>query len=386
MSKHDFSREEFATRLTRTRAAIAAAGLDWLVAIHPVSIHWLTGSDAKSYQEFQCLLISAQPGPLVILTREGERNEFRDDALVDEIYTHGGREPDDPIAALDELRKKFGLKGKRIGIEVPAYYLHPYDYLRLKDLFGEDLVAEPTHLINELKMAKSEQEQVYIRKAASLGDDAMDVLAASLQCGRTELELSGEVYRSLLAAGSWLAGSPMNLVSGERSCFSHGAPTMREVQQGDIVNVEYGATWKRYTSTIGRQFHMGEPTARVKELYAIQKEACDICIAEIRAGVPAVVPHEAAKKFIADAGYDHGRVHLSGYAIAPGFPPGWAEPLHMFGGNPYTLQAGMVVSVEPPIFLGDEHIGVRLIDNVMVTETGCELLSRFSRDIVVING
>ena len=64
MSKHDFSTEEFASRLARTRAAIADAGLDWLLVFHPVSIHWLTGSDAKSYQEFQCLFVAAADKPL----------------------------------------------------------------------------------------------------------------------------------------------------------------------------------------------------------------------------------------------------------------------------------------------------------------------------------
>ena len=87
MSKQDFTADEFNARRQRARDAIAAAGLDWLVVFHPVSIRWLTGSDAKSYQEFQCLLISARPGPIVILTRDGERNEFRDDALVDELHT-----------------------------------------------------------------------------------------------------------------------------------------------------------------------------------------------------------------------------------------------------------------------------------------------------------
>ena len=59
MSKHDFAAEEFASRRARAREAIGAAGLDWFLAIHPVSIRWLTGSDAKSYQEFQCLLVPA---------------------------------------------------------------------------------------------------------------------------------------------------------------------------------------------------------------------------------------------------------------------------------------------------------------------------------------
>jgi Xaa-Pro dipeptidase len=86
---------------------------------------------------------------------------------------------------------------------------------------------------------------------------------------------------------------------------------------------------------------------------------------------------------IAEAGLDRARVHLSGYGLAPGSPPTWAEPIHLFGGSLYTLQAGMVVTVEPPIFLGDEHLGARIIDNLLITDDGAQLLSRFSRDLIV---
>jgi Xaa-Pro dipeptidase len=384
MSKHDFTIDEFSSRRERVREAIAQAGLDWLVAFHPVSIHWLTGSDGKSYQEFQCLLISAKPGPVTVLTREGERNEFQDDALVDQLFAYGGSEPEDPIGAFERLAGSLDLQRARVGIEVPAYYLHPHHYVRIKQFLGEALVAEPTDLVHDLKLVKSETELTYIRQAAKIADTAMGVFADSLVEGRSELEIAGNVYQSLLTSGSGLAASTLNLVSGERSCYSHGAPTERKLRQGDFGSVEYGSAYKRYTSTIGRQFCIGPPTPRMLELYDLVRRAADAGIAQIRAGVPAVVPHEAAKKVIADAGLDRGRVHTSGYGLAPGFPPTWGEPMHMFGGSRYTLQAGMVVTVEPPVFLGDEHLGARIIDNVLVTDDGAELLSRFSRDLIVV--
>lgn len=384
MSKHDFTAEEIASRRARVREAIGTAGLDWFLAIHPVSIRWLTGSDAKSYQEFQCLLISAKPGPICVLTRDGERQEFRDDALVDELRTWGGGEPEDPIAALAQLAGSLGVKGTRVGMEVPGYYLHPHHYVQIKQLFGESRVVEATNLIHDLTLVKSETELGYIREAARIADVAMARFATSLGVGRSELEIAAEVYHALLSSGSGLAASPINLVSGERSCFSHGAPTDRKLRRGDFGNVEYGATCKRYTSTIGRQFCLGEPTARMRELYDLVRKASDACIAEIRAGVPAVVPHEAAKRVIAEAGLDRARVHLSGYGLAPGSPPTWAEPIHLFGNSAYTLQAGMVVTVEPPVFLGDECLGARIIDNVLITTDGAQLLSHFSRDLIVI--
>lgn len=385
MSKHDFSEVEFHARRSRVRDALRVAGLEWLVIFHPVSIHWLTGSDAKSYQEFQCLLFSAEPGPVVVLTREGERNEFRDDALVDEIWTWGGGEPEDPIKAFERLANSLALRQSRVGMEVPAYYLHPHHYLRLKHFLAGALVAEPTDLVHELKLVKSSTELSYIRQASRIADEAMSAFAQSLKEGRTELEVAGDTYHSLLTSGSGLAASPINLVSGERSCFSHGAPTDRRLRCGDFGSVEYGAAFKRYTATIGRQFSMGPPTARMRELYELVRRASDACIAEIRAGVPAVAPHEAAKKVIAESGLDHSRVHTTGYGLAPGFPPTWGEPVHMLGGDTHTLQAGMVLTVEPPVFVGEERLGARIIDNVLVTPDGAELLSQYSRDLIVVD-
>src|SRR5688500_8132638 len=158
MSKHDFPIEEFDTRRSRVRDAIAAAGLDWMLVFHPVSMHWLTGTDAKSYQEFQCLLISAAPGPVIVLTREGERNEFEADAVADQIWTWGGSEPEDPIAAFERIARSLNLHLSRVGMEVPAYYLHPHHYVQIKQVLGGALVAEPTTLIHDLKLVKSPME------------------------------------------------------------------------------------------------------------------------------------------------------------------------------------------------------------------------------------
>jgi Xaa-Pro dipeptidase len=384
MSKNDFTVEEFMSRRARVRAALADAGLDWLIIFHPVSIHWLTGSDAKSYQEFQCLMISAKASPLTILTREGERAEFEDDALVDEVLTFGGGENEDAIGVFERIARARGMITARIGMEVPAYYLHPHDYIRLKKLFGKSLIAEPTTLVHDLKMVKSQAEIAYIREAARKADIAMQVFADALKEGRSELAVAGKVYEALLSADSGIAASQINLVSGERSGFSHGPPTERKLRPGDFGSVEYGATHRRYTSTIGRQFSIGPPTRRMIELYDVVRRACDACIAEIRDGVPATVPHEAAKKVIADAGFERWRVHTSGYGLAPGFPPTWGEPVHMIGGSTYTLRAGMVLSIEPPIFIAEEKLGARIIDNVLVTQYGAELLSRLSRDLIVI--
>jgi Xaa-Pro dipeptidase len=384
MSKDDFSREEFAARLARVRAAMAAARLDWLIAIHPVSIHWLTGSDAKSYQEFQCLLVGAGEEPLTVLVRAGEVNEFAADSLADQIVGWGGGVSEDPLAAFERLSRRLGLAGRRIGLEVPAYYLHPYHYRGLLEILGRDRVVDATSLIGDLKLVKSPAEIGYIRAAAALADQAMGEFETALAAGASELQLAGRIYASLLANGSGLAASPINLVSGPRSAFSHGAPTTRRLLDGDFGNVEFGATVRRYTSTIGRQFALGQPSARMLELYSLVRRAADAMIATIHDGVPAAAVHEAARDVIAGAGLDSCRVHLSGYGLGPGFPPSWAEPLQMLDASPYVLQAGMVVTVEPPVFVGAEGLGARIIDNLLVTTRGAELLAAHPRDLIIV--
>lgn len=384
MAKEDFTLAEFADRLARLRVQMAERGLDWLIAIHPASIHWLTGSDAKSYQEFQCLLIGAGSQPLIVLARHGEVNEFEACSLADEVHGFGGGETEDPIAAFAGIARRHGVIGKRIGLEVPAFYLHPYHYLALRDLLGPERTVDATSLIADLKLVKSKAEIGYIRSAAALCDKGIGRFITELKPGKSELALAGAVYEELLKHDSGIAASPINLVSGPRSAFSHGAPTERRLLEGDFGNVEFGAAWKRYTATIGRQFAIGEPGPRMQALYDTVRRASDAMIATIRAGVPATLPHEAAKRIIADAGLEPYRVHLSGYSLGPGFPPSWAENLALIGGSRHRLEAGMVVTVEPPVFIGKEGLGARIIDNVLVTETGAELLSGVSRDLIIV--
>src|SRR5205823_5812745 len=137
------------------------------------------------------------------------------------------------------------------------------------DLLGAALVAEPNNLVHDLKLVKSPAEIALIREAARIADHAMEACVGAFCEGRTELEVAGAVYHALLTAGSGLPASTINLVSGERLGFSHGAPTLRRVRAGDGGNVEFGAAYKRYTVTLGRQFSLGSPPARIREIYDI---------------------------------------------------------------------------------------------------------------------
>jgi Xaa-Pro dipeptidase len=385
MSKADFTAEEFESRRRRVRDAVKAAGLDWMILFHPVSIHWLTGSDAKGFQAFQCLLVSADDDRLVMFTRESECAEFQDDALYDELFVWGAPEPEDPVTALEGHLKRLGILGKRVGMEVPAYYLHAAHYGRMKSMLGASLVAEPSNLVHDLKLVKSDAELAYIREAARINDRTIDTLRQELRPGRSELDIVAEILKTMLASGGGFPPTPPNFVSGPRASFSHGAPTSRLLQRGDTGNAEYCVTFKRYPSSIGRQFSLGPPSKRLSELFAITRAAGDACIAAIRDGVPALEPHNAAKRVTSEHGMDRHRVHLTGYGLAPAVPPATAEPITLFGDSRYVLRSGMVLSICLPLFIADEQIGVRLVDTVLVTASGCERLTTQPRELIVVD-
>jgi Xaa-Pro dipeptidase len=384
MSKHDFPLTEFQDRHSRVRAAMERAGIDLLVVVAPIHINYLIGTPAKGYQEFEALLFTLEPGPLVMVTRLPEVPMMMAESLAEEVRGWGGREPEDPVAALGVIMKEKGYLGRRVGLEVPYYYLHPYEHRKLVDLLGDSLVMDATEIIGRIKLTKSAAEIAYTRRAAQILDKAMVTCIASIAEGKTEREVSAEIHHTLLASGSDIPSSPMNFLTGPRSAYAHAEPSDRVIQPGDFMHIQFGAHYRRYCCTIGRQLCLGKPTARMGEVYRVAREAGDACIAAMRAGVPATVPHEVAKTVIAEAGMDRYRLHMTGYAVGAAFPPSWVEPLVLESGCPFTLEAGMVIAVEPPLFGLEDGLGVRIIDNVLVTETGVEYLSQTTRDLIIL--
>ncbi len=384
MSKDFFTREEFETRQRNVRRAMEKAGIELLLVIAPIHINYLIGSPAKGYQEFQMLFFPLEPGPLTIISRLPEVPMLRAESLADDVIGWGGREPEDPLEVFSRVMRDKGYQNLRVGLEVPNYYLHPNDHLKLVDLLGENLVMDATDLIGDQKLVKSPAEIEYVRASAAILDKAMETCCSAVAAGRTERQISADVHHTLLHEGSDIPASQMNFLTGPRSAFAHGEPTDRVLEDGDFMHIQFGALYRRYCVTIGRQLCLGTPSARMREIYQVARDAGDACMAEMRAGVPATRPHEAAKKVIVDAGLDAYRLHMTGYAVGAAYPPSWIEPLIVDGGSRYTLKAGMVIAVEPPLFGLEEGLGVRLVENVLVTETGCERLTQTTRELILL--
>ena len=385
MSKNDFEISEFEKRHSRVRLEMEKSGIELLLVFAPANINNLIGTPSKGYQEFQVLFFPLKPDKLTIITRLPDSPHLKAESLADEVIGWGGREPEDPIDVMKRVMRERNFSGLQTGVEVPYYYLHPYDYKKIIDLIGDSLVKDATDLIGSIRLTKSPAEIEYVKKAAHILDKSMETCLKSINAGKTERQVSADIHHTLLLSGSDIPSSPMNFLTGPRSAFAHAEPSDRVISNGDFMHIQFGAHWKRYCCTIGRQISLGKPTQRMLDIYQVARDAVDACIEVIKPNVPATVPHEAAKNIISKAGMDSYRLHMTGYAVGAAFPPSWVEPLVLESNCPYILQEGMVIAVEPPLFGFEDGLGVRVIENVLISSNGTQALCKTTRDLIMLD-
>jgi len=380
----DFPKDEYLNRQKKVRAAMEKEGIELLMVHQPVNINYLTGSRAKGWQTYQVLFFTLKEGPLTFLTRLPEIPEVRDMSLIDDILPYGGREPENPIDVVAAIMQEKSYLNLRVGMEAPQYYLVPDEYNQLNALLGTAKVCEPNTLIQDIKLVRSPAELAFIKKAVEMTDAGMDAAIDAMRKGSTEHEVSAAIHQCIISMGSDPPASPLNICMGDRSHYSHWQPGDIKLQSGDFGHIQFGPSYKRYSSTIGRQVCLGRPSVRQKEIYQIARDATEAVMAQMKEGVPGADMHKVAREVISKAGMDHGRIHSTGYAMGMAFPPSFVDAGVLDGDSKYILKAGMVVAVEPPVFIWDECLGARLIQNVLVTESGVEQLPKTTLDLIEI--
>jgi Xaa-Pro aminopeptidase len=267
-------------------------------------------------------------------------------------------------------------KAVRIGFEAQAVTVEQHRDLR-KRLPGRRLV--PTKdLIAELRAVKDADEIAAIRRAVAVADRvALDVLAA-LRPGQRERDVAALVNYWLQLRGARKHSFDTIVASGPRSALVHAQPGERRIRKRDLVLLDFGAVVDGYCSDLTRTVTLGRPTPKQREVFDIVLAAQKAAKEAIRPGVYEWQVDAAARRIIAQAGYaeyfGHGLGHGVGRAIHE-FPA-----LNRPGKR--RLRAGMVVTVEPGIYLPGWG-GVRIEDMVLVTADGCETLSRAPRELQI---
>ena len=171
------------------------------------------------------------------------------------------------------------------------------------------------------------------------------------------------------------------VAGGPTAALPHYRPSLnaRALQRGDFLLIDFGAIVDGYASDITRTFVVGQATEKQNEIYALVLESMQTGIDAMRAGVPGDVPHEAAKQIILDSPYAKD-IFLSPLGHGVGLEVHELPKMGLNRGE--ILEPGMVVTVEPGIYIPG-YGGVRIEDTVLVTESGCEVLTSFPNETLI---
>ena len=283
----------------------------------------------------------------------------------------------DPAEVFHAACHALQLDQKRLGLE--AYKMRVLE-LRLLEQAAQALACEPADaLVAQLRLIKDADEIAAMRRAVQIAEQALDDVIDAVRVGLTERQIANLLTQALLQHGAeGLAFDPL-IQSGPNTALPHATAGERVVQSGDALLLDFGVTVAGYNSDITRTFVMGQTAAELKKIYELVKQANLAGRAAARPGVSGQDVDRAARKVIADGGYGPYFTHRTGHGLGlEGH-----EPPYMVEGNTVPLEAGNTFTIEPGIYV-PELGGVRIEDDVLITENGAESLTTADRELRVI--
>ncbi len=267
------------------------------------------------------------------------------------------------------------LKIKRLGVE--AHKMTLLEARRIEENSGAVILVSTTGWLEALRIKKAESEVTLLRKAITLAEKACAEAIEHIKPGVDEATIAYQIVDHLGRHGCKEAFDSI-VASGERSAMPHGKPTTRKIQKGDVVIIDMGALFQGYHSDVTRTVCVGEVSEEKKKVFEVLQKAQEAAYKTIRPGSAAKEADLAARKVIAEAGYGDYFSHGLGHGI--GLEIHEAPTLRRTSDQ--VLEAGMVVTVEPGVYIPGKF-GMRLEDDVLVTETGCEVLTTLPQKLKV---
>lgn len=252
-------------------------------------------------------------------------------------------------------------------------------YLELQEgLSGVDL--KPTEgLIESLRRVKEPEEVEAIRRACGLVDRAFEQILSVLKEGISERDVAIELEFMLRGMGADKTGFDSIIAFGPHSAHPHARPTDRRLERGQFVKMDFGALMNGYNSDITRTVVFGPATDRHREIYGIVQEAQQRALDTLRPGLTGKEVDAAARDLITERGY--------GEQFGHGLGHGLGREVHDGGSlntqSELVMEPGQVWTIEPGVYI-EGFGGVRIEDDVVVTDSGCEVLTTASKEFRVI--
>lgn len=332
-----------------------------LLFIEPcTSMLYFSGIKFDPTERLTALIIPQEANPFV-LCPAFEEERVRKNTKIDEVFVW--EEADNPFNVLSDTLSKMGITTGVMAVEPSVRY---FVFTQLKEKFGHFTFINGDIISNEVRMIKTETELQFIREATKLTDEKIANAIKDVKVGMTELELSTKIGDALVQFG-------------ENTAIPHANASKRKLKEGDVIIIDASHSYEGFMSDLTRTFYFGEPTAEMCKIHSIIHDAQSAAIDTIKAGMTCESIDKAARSIIEKAGYGKYFIHRVGHSLGMDVH----EPPYLVSGNRRRLESGMVFTVEPGIYLPNKF-GIRLEDDVAVTDDGCELLSTRVKEMKII--
>jgi Xaa-Pro dipeptidase len=281
-------------------------------------------------------------------------------------------------AIFTDAIKDLRLSGQKLGVEPRQLRLLEYTYLR--GACDDTQLVDGSVIFAALRAKKDAEEISCMRQAVKIAEDALMATLTKVKIGATEKEVAGELFLQLISHGSdiSLPFSPI-VAAGPNGANPHSQPSLRHLVAGDLLIVDWGASYGGYVSDLTRTFAVGEIDPLAEKIHKIVQEANSAGRAAGRPGVSCADVDLATRQVIEEAGFGPKFTHRTGHGIGMECH----EEPYIRSDNQQLLEVGMAYTVEPGIYLAGIN-GVRIEDDMVVTADGTESLSTMNREIRVV--
>ncbi|MCA1053810.1 Xaa-Pro peptidase family protein [Rossellomorea aquimaris] len=338
------------------------------------NVFYLTNFHTDPHERLMGLFVFPEADPFVIVPGM-EARQVKDAGWNDEVIGYSDHE--NPWDFINEAIEKRGVKGDKVGFEAEVLtYGRSQSFLAN---FKQADVINVEDKLNNMRVVKDEQEIEIMRRAAEMADFGVEVGIGALKEGITEMEVLAKVEYELKKKGIREMSFSTMVLFGEKAGDPHGNPGSRRLKAGDLVLFDLGVVLEGYTSDITR-------TVAFKSVSDKQREIYDTVLKAELASLEASKPgnrigdlDQIARDIITEAGYGNYFPHRIGHGLGINvheFP----SMSHL---NEGILKKGMTYTIEPGIYV-PEIGGVRIEDDVLITEEGYETLTKFPKELQII--
>lgn len=352
-------------RLSRVRENMERAGLTQIVATSTASVYYLTGYWVEPMERMLALYIDTKDGCALYA------NALFGLAPQNGLEMHIHTDADDPTA---ELSRR--LRPGKLGVDKgwTSRFLIP-----LLEARGDVRPVLGSAPVDDARLQKDAEEIALMRKASEINDAVMAETVRAIREGMTEEELCAVTEAAYAGYGADRSSEGLILSFGPNGADPHHAPCGDRLKRGQSIVMDIYRPIGRYWCDMTRTAFLGEADGESRRVYEAVRAANEAAEAMIRPGVPMCDIDEAARRVIREAGYGDRFTHRLGH----GCGLDCHEPPDNSAVCRTETRPGMVFSVEPGVYLPGK-LGVRVEDLVLVTETGCEVLNRYPKDLLIV--